>query len=259
MAHLRHSVPERSHSSYTLVEGQHLQLAIRQYSQEIETPMGPENMDALFSACLLMTVNSFPLEKYNPRQSFVFSENPAPSLNWLFVQSGLSHLLCRAQPWLPRSMWLETFLSSSRENRDFYQDKRPGRDRLPSALADICGITEHTTEETNPYLWPLRMLTPLLSVEPSLATFSQFTTFMGRLLPEFHDRLIQKDPPALILLAWWLALMYSIDLWWVKTRARSECAAICMYLENSRDPLVLKLLEFPAQRCGILLPSACSA
>ncbi|KAJ5090927.1 hypothetical protein N7532_009611 [Penicillium argentinense] len=41
--------------------------------------------------------------------------------------------------------------------------------------------------------------------------------------------------------------------WWIETRVRSECTAICMKLEDSADPVVLRLLEFPAQSCGYLL------
>ncbi|KAL4796092.1 hypothetical protein BDV19DRAFT_378346 [Aspergillus venezuelensis] len=180
--------------------------AIRQYSSELQSPMGPKNMDPLFSACLLMTVNSFAMDSFNPGQSFVFSSNPAVSLNWLFVQSGLRHLLVRSRPWVQKSMWWEM----------------PGREELHPGLADLCGIDQQSDETSNPYSLPLRMLTPLLSLEPSYKTFSRITTFMGRLGPDFYERLIAKHPPALVVLA---------------------------YL----DSLVLKLLEFPASACDYVL------
>ncbi|KAL4743154.1 hypothetical protein BDV11DRAFT_202142 [Aspergillus similis] len=244
IAHLRSVLPDDK-GNYALLEAHHWQRAIRQYSTELQSSIGPQNMDALFSACLLMTVNSFALDSYNPRQSFVFSPNPVESLNWLFVQSGLRHLLGRAVPWLRKSMWWEMFMES---RNDLFEEG------LHPDLANLCGITESTTTENNPYLWPLRMLTPLLTLEPSLRTYSRITTFMGRLLPDYYERLIAKDTPALVILAWWLALMTRVDLWWVSTRARSECTAICMYLEcTSSDMFVLRLLEFPAQACGYLL------
>ncbi|KAL2808049.1 hypothetical protein BJX63DRAFT_53490 [Aspergillus granulosus] len=252
IAHLRQTLPAADSSSpkYTLLETYHWQHAIHQYSAELQSPLSPENMDALFSACLLMTVNSFAIDTYNPRASFVFSTNPAPSLNWLFVQSGLRHLLGRTAPWLRKSMWWEMFMDSRSTSFD---NTREGREGLHPRLADLCGINEFSTMENNPYLWPLRMLSPLLKLEPSVKTFPRITTFMGRLLPDYYETLIRKDPPALVLLAWWLALMLGVDLWWVDTRARSECAAICIYLADSPDPLVLRLLEFPAQACGYIL------
>ncbi|KAL2820810.1 hypothetical protein BDW59DRAFT_150557 [Aspergillus cavernicola] len=252
IAHLRQTLPETDPGvdKYTLLEAHHWQHAIRQYSTELQSPIGPENMDALFSACLLQTVNSFAIDSFSPHLSFVFSSTPVESLNWLFVQSGLRHLLSRTIPWLRKSMWWDMFMDSRSENFD---DNRSGREGLHPDLATLCNITSSSTTETNPYLWPLRMLTPLLSLEPSIQTFPRFTTFMGRLLPDYYERLILRDPPALIILAWWLSLMLAVDLWWVNTRARSECTAICIYLEDSADPLVLQLLEFPAQACGHLL------
>lgn len=77
--------------------------------------------------------------------------------------------------------------------------------------------------------------------------------FMGRLEPPYLDLLLRKDPAALLVLSWWLALMCKVDEWWAETRVRSECTAICMRLENSEDPRILRLLEFPASCCGYLL------
>ncbi|KAL4956404.1 hypothetical protein BDW69DRAFT_86021 [Aspergillus filifer] len=251
IAHLRTALPDtETADGFTLLEAHHWQRAIRQYCNELQSPMGPENMDPLFSACLLMTINSFAMDSFNPGQSFVFSSDPAVSLNWLFVQSGLRHLLARSRPWLRKSMWWKMFMDS---RNDLFEDTRPGREGLHPRLADLCGINEQSDETNNPYFLPLRMLTPLLSLEPSYKTFPRITTFMGRLGPDFYERLIAKDPPGLVVLAWWLALMLGINLWWVDKRAKSECVAICMYLKDSLDPLVLKLLEFPASACGYVL------
>ncbi|KAB8227772.1 Zn(II)2Cys6 transcription factor domain-containing protein [Aspergillus alliaceus] len=248
-SHLRRIYPEDP--SYTMVEAYHWQRAIKQYSEEISTSVGPHNMDPLYSACLLMTIHSFGLEEYNPRSSFVFSDDP-DALNWLMLQSGLRHLLELTVPWLTQSIWWGVF-KQSREGNPLYDDHRPGRVGLHPGLADICGIDDTTTEETNPYHWPLRMLTPLLSLERNSKTFTQYTNFMGRLLPDFYEQLLKKDPPALIILSWWLSLVLAVDVWWMETRAKSECVAICMYLEESRDPRILRLLEFPAETCGYLL------
>ncbi|KAI9924589.1 hypothetical protein MW887_006862 [Aspergillus wentii] len=247
--HLCRVVPDNS--TYKFAEAYHWQQAISLYSKEISSTVGLHNMDTLFSACLLLTVHSFALEDYNPRASFVFSDNPE-TLNWLMLQGGLRHLLGLTRPWISQSIWAAPFMESRDENIIF-DDHRTGRVGLHPELADICGIDDTTTEETNPYMWPLRMLSPLLLLERSVKSFSKYTTFMGRLLPDYFDKLIQKDPPGLIILSWWLALVSATDLWWANARVRSECTAICMFLEDSDDPLVLKLLEFPAGTCGYLL------
>ncbi|KAI9039039.1 Zn(II)2Cys6 transcription factor [Aspergillus affinis] len=246
--HLCHILPDKS--AYTAVEAYHWQKAINQYSQEI-SHVGSHNMDPLFSACFLMTVHSFRLETYNPHNSFVFSDNPN-ALNWLLLQSGLRHLLGLSRRWLATSIYFDMFMTSRNEN-PLFDDHRTGREGLDPAFADLCDINETDTEETNPYHWPVRMLTPLLSAERSTRSFSKYMNFVGRLTGPFYDRVLAKDPPALLILAWWLGMVDSAHFWWMETRIKSECAAICMYLEYSDDPRVLVLLEFPAQVSGYLL------
>ncbi|KAF9893589.1 hypothetical protein FE257_010901 [Aspergillus nanangensis] len=248
-SHLRHVLPDNT--PYKLVEAHHWQQAISQYSETIANGVGPSNMDPLFSACLLMTAHSFNLQTFHPRSSFVFSDDP-DALNWLFLQSGLRHLLGLSGPWLCLSIWWDMF-KQSRDENPLFEDHRQGREGLHPKFVELCGIQDDTCEETNPYHWPLRMLTPILPLERSAKSLSQYTSFMGRLLPDYMKMLQQRDPPALIILSWWLALMYSTKIWWMETRVQSEVVAICMYLEDSEDPLVLELLEFPAQTCGYLL------
>ncbi|OKP11405.1 hypothetical protein PENSUB_3097 [Penicillium subrubescens] len=247
--HLCSVVP--NNSQYKITEAHHWAQAIHQYSNEVSSGVTKENMDKLYSACILLTVHSFMLPEFNPRSSFVFSNDPTV-LNWLLLQSGLRYLLERTTPWMSESIWWATFMDSRVPDIDF-EDKRPGREDLDPDFADLCGITESSTVDNNPYLWPLRMLSWLLVIEMSPKSSQTYNMWMGRLEPEYYECLLAKDPPALILLAWWLALVCHVDEWWMVNRARSECTAICMLLEDSLDPLVLKLLEFPAESCGYLL------
>lgn len=241
-----------NNSSYRVAESYHWQQAIQKYTREVSSGVTAKNMDPLYSACILLTIHSFNMEEFNPRSSFVFSDEPA-ELNWLRLQGGLRYLLERTREWMPDSIWWAYFMQSHDEPSLNYEDDRPGRVDLDPDFADLCHIDETSTVENNPYLWPLRMLTNLLALEHTKHNHQKYYNWMGRLEPEYYDCLLQKDPPALMILAWWLALMSVVDEWWIETRIRSECTAICMKLEDSQDPIVLRLLEFPAQSCGYLL------
>ncbi|CAI7586611.1 unnamed protein product [Penicillium glandicola] len=236
--------------AYRISAAYHWQQTINQYSTEVSKTITHSNMDKLYSTCLMISMHSFLQETFNPHTSFVFTTDPT-ALTWLRLQAGLRHLLARTQPWLPQSMWWTVFMES-RDPLDF-EDKRPGRVGLDPDLADLCGITHDSTVESNPCLWPLRMLMGLLPFERVSGSFGVYNTFMGRLENPFYECLLEKEVPALVLLAWWLGLMCCVEEWWVEIRVRSECTAICMFLEDSCDPLVLKLLEFPASCCGYLL------
>lgn len=237
--------------AYRLAEAYHWQQTINQYSSEVSTPITLQNMDKLYSTCMMISMHSFFQETFSPRTSFVFSTDPL-ALNWLRLQGGLRYLLEQTSHLLPESMWWTVFMKSRDPNIDF-EDKRSGRVGLDLDLADLCGITDDTTVDSSPLLWPLRMLMGLLSLERSPDSLQKYNTWMGRIENPFYECLCRKETPALILLAWWLGLMCSVEEWWVETRVRSECTAICMFLEDSSDPLVLKMLEFPASCCGYLL------
>ncbi|KAJ5808895.1 hypothetical protein N7474_010164 [Penicillium riverlandense] len=239
-------------SGYRVAEAFHWQQAVTQYSKEVATCITQANMDKLYPACMLITVQSFTLKEYNPRESFVFSDDPT-SLNWLFLQGGMRYLLERTNQWLPQSMWFSHFMQVRDDPSFDFDDSRPGRVGLDPDLADLCGITEASTLANNPYLWPLRMLMQFLPLEQKPPCFRKYFNWVGRLEPEYQQCLLQKETPAMILLAWWLALMCCTNLWWLDARVRSECTAICMRLEDSDDPLVLRLLEFPAEQCGYIL------
>jgi hypothetical protein len=145
-------------------------------------------------------------------------------------------------------------MESNDENNTF-DDHRPGAEDLHPGLAELCEIDETTTEENNPYHWPLRMLSPLLTLEMNRFNFTKFCTFMGRLEPPYFALLMAKDARALLILAWWLGKMNENGTIWAGAypRFNSECVAICMFLENHEDPRVLRLLEYPAAKCGYVL------
>lgn len=236
--------------SHKLVERYHWANAIALYKQEIDAP-GPHNMDGLMSTCMMMGVLAFSEKEYSPRDSWVFTNLPT-DLNWLLVQSGLRYLIESTGPWLRQSIWWEHFTESDDESKTF-DDHRPGRIGLHPGLADLCDIQDDTTELNSPYHWPLRMLTPLLPLPMIPEHFTKLCAFMGRLRSDYVDLLLQKDERACLVLAYWMAKMCDRPDWWVYNRMHAECTALCMFLENSEDPHILKLLDYPATACGYLI------
>ncbi|KAE8406436.1 hypothetical protein BDV37DRAFT_281025 [Aspergillus pseudonomiae] len=237
-----------SDPTHTLIATRFRHKATRVYREQLQLPIDRDNMDTLITSCILIAMFSFSAETTTPLDSWIFSDDPA-NMNWLSVQGGLRCLLEITKPWMKESIWNEPFQESS--NYEYADDHRMGREDLDPDLADLCDITETTTEETNPFHWPLRMLCPLLRIPRHKCGASRITNFMGRLLPDFVHLLAAKEPRALLILSYWLALMcISVDEWWVGPRVTLECQAICMYLEACGDRRIVELLEFPARACG---------
>ena len=68
--------------------------------------------------------------------------------------------------------------------------------------------------------------------------------------PAFNVLVREKDPVALLILAYWFAKISDIDFWWLGTRARSECYAICSYLDGWPNERFQPLLHYPMKACG---------
>lgn len=245
--HLCHVMPDDP--SIKVLQAYHFHQAIRQYKREIERNIGEHNMDGLLSTCMLLSIVSFPGE-CKPADSWVFSNDPT-DLNWLLVQGGLRYLLGYTGRYLNKSIWRDVYRESDEDGT--FDDHRPGAEGILPGFAELCEIHETTTEDDNPYHWPLRMISAIVKLQTTRRNFAKLGGFMGRLLPDYSNLLLAKDPRALLILSYWLAKMCEVQNWWVHQRVHSECVATCMYLESVNDPRILQLLTYPAEKCGYVL------
>ncbi|PYH76492.1 hypothetical protein BO82DRAFT_296166 [Aspergillus uvarum CBS 121591] len=241
-SHLRYTTPGK-HRTYAVTETHHWQEAITQYARELRT-IGPHNMDGLFGACLLLTVCSFELDRYDPRTSFVFAssqQQTATALTWLTLQVGLRRLLAATVPWQRGSMWWDVFMASAAQYRGVFDvEEDPTGRKLAGtegwgfdpALAELCGIHAGSTPANNVYYEPVRILSGLMRLPGGIRSFGAYAGWMGRLEPAFFERLVRKEVAALVVLKGWLVLLGSVDLWWIGVRVRSEVQAINWFLEG---------------------------
>lgn len=199
----------------------------------------------------LMSFSFIPDDDLNPSGSWVFSSSPE-KLNWLYVQLGLRHLLEETEPFHVDSRLLLIFLAGDDEQGSF-SDESPGIQGLPEEFVKVCGLNESSTSESSPYHAPLRLLTPLLTLERCAENTFKFIHWFASIDDKFASLLQQKDHPALLLFSYWLGMMCDLNQWWYYERARRECTAISMLLKNNGSENVVKLLDYPAKACGYAL------
>ncbi|EAW11062.1 Zn(II)2Cys6 transcription factor [Aspergillus clavatus NRRL 1] len=237
---------------YRLAEAYFWQQAIKAYQEALLGRVTAQNVDALISTCMFMGITSICPDHFQPTDSWVLSGNPG-AMNWLSLQSGLRCILKLAGPYIPSSIWASAFQQTHREEVQLYDEAiLQGREGLDPDLADLCQVDDSTTALTNPYYEPLRLLAAIFTLDRNPKNAAQCATFMGRLENKFLALLRARDVPALLILAHWMGLMCTLAEWqpWIEARIRGECTAICIYLEYSTDPRVLRLLQFPASACG---------
>ncbi|KKK18909.1 hypothetical protein AOCH_000321 [Aspergillus ochraceoroseus] len=238
-----------------LAEAYFWQQAIKLYGRALQGPVTEHNIDPLVSACMLIGITSIIPPDFQPEDSWVLTGRSS-DLNWLALQGGLNCILTLAGRLVNRSIWGVAFsISHEWETKLYRYDVEQGREGLCSELADLCEIDDTTTDATSPYYFALKILSPLLRLDFNAQNSSQCTTWMGRLHPSYVAMLRQRDPRALVIMAYWAGLMCKLSQWqpWIEGRIRQECIAICMYLERQGDPIIQPFLEFPASACGYAL------
>jgi hypothetical protein len=232
----------------------HWHRAITLFQKEINQPIGLHNMDAILSTCMLLAILAFTCDDQSLAGSWIFSPTQSTT-NWLYVQSGLSGILSKCAAHIDQSIWIPV-LNDADDHKGTFSNKSPGAEGLPDAFVDLCEIDAWSNGENNPYHLPLRTLSALLNIQPSVANYCKLVTFIGRISGRYRDLVQQKDARALLILSYRFGLMCGVDQWWIQTRVRTESMAICMFLEHHHDSRIVKLLEFPAQACGYSLRSS---
>lgn len=249
--HRRH-VTESLNTSPAFAERNRLSLALSSYNARLAAPLTEDDADALLATATLVNAISFAtVSTTDPSASWPMVTSPH-DLQWLAIQQGPGLVMANSGRWMAQSLFASSF-------PDFERDSEPPNPnagyihptRIPTAMFVVCGITLGTIADDNPYLNCLELLEPLLSLTPSTANMAKFLPFIGSIRPAFLDLLKQRDHSALLILSWWYALLCPLEQWWLCTRSRTECAAICMYLHQCASATVKELLAFPATACGL--------
>lgn len=118
--------------------------------------------------------------------------------------------------------------------------------KLPQAFATLCGLDEHSEADPSPYYDLVLHLGLLLRLRWSPDNMSNLFSFSGRLWAQLAPLIQKRDSRALLILSWWFTLLRQIGQWWVEERAMQACMAIVHHLAACTEPLMQRLLEFPA-------------
>jgi hypothetical protein len=232
-------------------EIQHWQCALSSFRTALNNPFTRDNCDAILLSSILLNLMSFsfiPGDDLSPSGSWVFSSS-RQKLNWLYIQLGLRHLLEQTKPFHVDSRLMPIFLAGDDEQGTF-SDESPGIQGLSEEFVKVCSLNEDSTVENSPYHSPLRLLTPLLTLERRAENTFKFVHWFASVDDLFASLLQQKDHPALLLFSYWLAMLCDLNQWWCHERAKRECTAICMLLYNNGSENIVRLLEYPAKACG---------
>ena len=239
--HLQHIVTDGR--SYRLPEALHTQLASRGLRQAVTHLKSVRDMDSVLTASMLLNCLAFCYADW--RDDDVDIKRGRPSWQWLRIQMGLKDILIETKPFHADSIWLPMFIATN----TFVITEPPSND-LDTRLAAYCGIDSTSTEANCPYFEFARLLSPLVTREPSVQYLGLYTNAIGGLDYRFVELLEREDSRAMVLFAHWLALMMCVDAWWLTRRTRRECWMMCRILDGRLVGRDRVLLVRSAGACG---------
>jgi hypothetical protein len=250
--HDRHLCTSSS-TKQTMTETYHWAQAAAMVNKKLSTPVQPGDRDALWATATLFGVIAFSsIEASRPEEAWPLKCSSSSDLEWLGMCYGKKVIWDLVDPLRKGGIFHET--------ADHYRQEyllsiaaKPTLELLPSAFVDLCNLHCSSNLETNPYYAAVQSLVPLLDVECNKSTILRFLSYIGNMHSEFKVLLEEKDPRAMLLLAYWYAKVCRSE-WWVAHRAMLEGQATCIYLERHHGDYtaIQELLRFPKMKLGLI-------
>lgn len=208
------------------------------------TTLPSSERDSLWTAGALLGAASFALiDVESVDNVWPLKESDPLDLDWLKMSDGKKVVWHLADPARKDSIFHELLV----EREGLPDGTKPiPQDALPAVFYTTFNLNASTVE-TNPYHISCSLLAQLLPREITDNNIVQFLSFLTQLDPRYRKLLEEKDPRAMILLAWWYTKAAAHSSWWMQRRSLVEGQAICIYLERycSHVEGIKELVEFP--------------
>ena len=211
------------------------------------TTLSSSARDALWIATALLGAAAFAhVDSLDPRAAWPLKDPDPSDLDWLKMGRGKHIVWEIADPLRPDSVFNR--LSTDLVNHPPPDGKAPIRDdALPPLFYSVFELSSIASPATTPYYIPLSLIAQLLPEHINEHNFHRFFTFLSQIDAPYQRLVEQKDTRALLLLAYWHAMLVPHPSWWVRRRSVVEGLAICIYLERqcADQPDIQQLLDFP--------------
>jgi len=187
------------------------------------------------------------IDARTPQEAWPLKPASASDLNWLTMSDGKKEIWKLSQP-LKEDLVYQVLAPSHTNSLLPTLPTETMFEVLPPELISFCNLDTASTSNNSPYYTVASGLAQVLNIEgPEITIILRFLSFISNMQPSFKEPLKAKEPRALLLLAYWFAVICKIDVWWLSRRAILEGQATCLYLEREigYDINIQTLLRFP--------------
>ena len=197
------------------------------------TPISPHHQAALWSTgAMIGTIVFCNIDATTPHQAWPLRP-PSPSdLNWLKMDAGKKSIFLLTKGLQTDPTYKPLFEIHTNSLLPPITSP-PSFDRLPPELLDYFNVFTSPSDNDRLYHPSIRSLARVYATSCFfITTILTFWTWCADMTPQFRLLLEQKEPRALLMLAFWWAEIYQTMVWWFVRRARLEGMAICLFLER---------------------------
>jgi len=237
----------------SITEVYHWSRAAALFHQKLSLPVQPLDRDALWATAILLATGAFSwIEASKPEEAWPLKRPEPSDLEWLRMSDGKMAIWDITDPLRPDSIF-HSLTGDYQVHFVHLVATRSGIGGIPSAFIQLYGLDNWSTADNNPYYAAVYTLASLFPIKCDQSTIGQFLSFIIHMKPDFKRLLEQKDPRALLLLAYWYAMVCH-SMWWLTRRATLECQATCLYLEryHAGEIAIQELLQVPKMQCGLV-------
>jgi len=212
-------------------EAFHWYHGVRMFSAKLAGDVNVLERDALWAAAMCLSfVSFFYVEGDTAREAWPLKQPSNMDLGWLKMIDGKKEVWRVAGPPTKDHVFEKSYPVNIQSHLPPSMDDEIGN--LPPEFFILYNLQQQSDTSNNPYYHAVTLLARLFTVDDMFTVLVGFLTFIGSISPEFKRLLQQKDPRALLLLAYWYAKVSQFGIWWLSRRAILEGEAICIFLER---------------------------
>lgn len=240
-------------SKITAFEIHHWNRAMAMFKQKLDMPVTSADKDPIWATCALL--KGICLAHYDatcPEEAWPLnSAGPSP-FDWIGLQDGLHAVWQLIYPLEPDSAFND-LAKQTFQCLALPRSSVKGSGSVPPLMAELFHLGDSSDDLNNPYYRAVHIISSLMEIDCNEDTIFQFFSFSGELHLGLRHLLFVKEPRALLLLAYWYAMVCGA-MWHIRRRATIECQSICTYLEryHAGNATLQQLLRFPETKCGLL-------
>lgn len=213
-------------------EAYHHYESVLTFSKRVRQPTAPnptESAAVWVTAILSSTISFARIESNHPEEAWPLKSPSQSDLSWLLLGQGKVQIFEMIQPLKKEPQYrglLPPQAAHIRANDTSIRDLQA----IPNGLLQLCNIDD-IDNSNNPYFDVAVAYAKSLNQDATSALLI-FFCLVRNVSSDFKSLLLQKNPPALLLLALWYAKLSEMKIWWLQPRVKLEGHAICMFLRR---------------------------